>query len=167
MISITPYQLIAERDYIKQDFKLLNEKYHSKEREVKEINDDFSAKWEQAQNDKLEEIRQLKSVIDEQSGLLNSYERMVEKEKRDRDDEFSRIELTNRRLNDEMQDLYSKNSYLSNKLAECQDELMKIQDEIKNTFSYEEEKNSKMQDRINFLEHEIYQRDVRSIYFSQ
>lgn len=99
-------------------------------------------------------------MIDEQSGLINSYEKMLEKEKRERDDEVRRAELANRRLKDEVQDLNSKNSYLSSKLQECQDELSKIQDEIKNTFSYEEERNSKMQDRINHLEHEVFQRDV-------
>ncbi len=131
---------------------------------MKETSENFNIRWEQAQNEKMEEIKQLKAVIDEQSALINSYERMVEKEKRDRDDEVRRSELNNRRLKDEIQDLHSKNAYLSSKLQECQDELSKIQDEIKNTFAYEEEKNFKMQDRISHLEHEVYQQDVRDSF---
>ena len=153
-------QLNTEKAYIKEDFQFLSDKLTIKEKELQEAHERFNSKWEKAQQEKFEEIQQLKNLIDEQSNLISSYERMVEKEKRERGSEVRRVESSNKTLRQEIQELKANNSYLSNKLKECQEEFAKIQEEMKNTFVYEEEKSSQMQERISHLERLVADRDV-------
>lgn len=152
----------TEKTYIKEDFKFLSEKLIDKEKELDEMRESFNTRWDQSQREKFEEIQKLKHLIDEQSGLISSYERMVEKEKRENGEEIRRLELNNRQLKHEVQELTVNNEFLANKLKECQEEFAKIKEEMKSTFIYEEGKSSQMKERISYLESQLLDRDVSS-----
>lgn len=138
----------------------MQEKIQDKEREIKIITENYTTRLENLQRTKSEEVEKLQGIIDDQSNLINSYERMLEKEKLEAQEKINAVLEQNSDFKDEIFDLTTKNSYLNTKLQECQEELINIQNEIKNTFVSEEEKRVNLVDRLETLEKENTAKEV-------
>lgn len=138
----------------------MQEKIQDKEREIKIITENYTTRLENLQRTKSEEVEKLQGIIDDQSSLINSYERMLEKEKLEAQEKINAVLEQNSDFKDEIFDLTTKNSYLNTKLQECQEELINIQNEIKNTFVSEEEKRVNLVDRLETLEKENTAKEV-------
>lgn len=138
----------------------MQEKIQDKEREIKIITENYTTRLENLQRTKSEEVEKLQGIIDDQSSLINSYERMLEKEKLEAQEKINAVLEQNSDFKDEIFDLTTKNSYLNTKLQECQEELINIQNEIKNTFVSEEEKRVNLVDRLETLEKENAAKEV-------
>lgn len=145
---------------MKEDLRTMQEKIQDKEREIKIVNENYSTRWENLHRTKMEEISKLQGIIDDQSGLIASYEKMLENEKADAQDKVNSLLEQANVYKDEIFDLNTKNSYLNTKLQECQEELINIQNEIKNTFVNEEEKHHNFINNINALEQENSAKEV-------
>ena len=138
----------------------MNERLKTKDKELREENENHNAKLDELLRDKFEELKSLKSVIDEQSSIIKSYERVAQKEKTGQHEEIETLKQSNKRLQEENMELEKKCSTLNSRLTECQDELSRIQGEIKHTFSLEEDRNFKLQEKVTRLERELIDRDV-------
>ncbi len=145
---------------MKEDLKTLQEKIQDREREIKIINENYSTRLENLQRTKSEEVEKLQGIIDDQSSLIVSYERILEKEKLEAQEKINAVLEQNSDFKDEIFHLSTKNSYLNTKLQECQEELINIQGEIKNTFGSEEEKRVNLMERLAALERENAAKEV-------
>ena len=114
----------------------------------------------QSHHDKMDEIKNLKSVVDEQSALINSYERIVQKLKEEKEQENQEAESTNRRQKQEIQELNTKISSLKNKINEYQAEIAALQGKVKSNTSFDEQRNTKIHDKSKELERQLLEKDV-------
>ena len=139
-------KIVKDETYYAENAKILQEKLQDKEREVKIIHESYNKTIESVQKAKLEDTNKLQGIVNEQSELIISLERMM-KEK-----------------TDEISSLTTKNSSLSIKLKECQENLSAIQKEITETLSKEEEKRGNLIKKISELEIESKIKEVKEIF---
>lgn len=145
----------------------MNERLAAKDKELREGHESYNSKLDQLIRDKHEEIRSLKSVIDEQSALISSSERITQREKSAHQEEIENLKQTNKSLKEEISALQTTNSSLNQKLTECQNEFNRIQEELQNNFVLDSERTSKLQEKSTRLERELIDRDVTiSLIFS-
>lgn len=161
---------------MEEELKTAQEKLRDKEREIRIINENFNQRMESIQIAKIEDIKKIQGVVNEQAELIASYEKILESGKNSSDDKIMALTEQINRDKDEIFTLTAKNNYLNTKLEECQEELSHFQKEIKTILSTEEEKRRGLQDKINELEKEnrlkevgsqIYECENKRIFFER
>ena len=110
--------------------------------------------------EKTDEIKNLKGVIEEQGTLINSYERIVQKLKEEKEQESQEYEASIRRLKTEIQELNSKIATYKSKISEYQDEIVRLQGRLKHGASFEEDKNAKSVEKSSATERQLLEKDV-------
>ncbi|CAD8101689.1 unnamed protein product [Paramecium sonneborni] len=111
----------------------------NKEITIKQQKEEFNKQLEQQQSLHFEEIKKLQGIIDNQSGLISSYEKLNEIEKLDTQNSFYQQQMA---VEDQLMELKNKNVILTNKINEekqkydqlfeqHKDEVLKLQGVIK------------------------------------
>ncbi|CAD8199717.1 unnamed protein product [Paramecium pentaurelia] len=106
---------------------------------IKQQRDEFNKQLEKQQSLHYDEIKKLQGIIDNQSGLIQSYEKLNEIEKVDTQNSFYQQQMV---VEDQMMELKNRNIILTNKINEeklkydqlyeqHKDEVMKLQGVIK------------------------------------
>ncbi|CAK95125.1 unnamed protein product (macronuclear) [Paramecium tetraurelia] len=86
-----------------------------KEITIKQQRDEFNKQLEKHQSQHYEEIKKLQGIIDNQSGLIQSYEKLNEIEKLDTQNSFYQQQMA---IEDQMIELKNRNIILTNKINE-------------------------------------------------
>ncbi len=94
-----------ERDQLKQEIIKLEDKLEKAEFESRKLSGTYASNFDSLVNNKNDELTRLKEVVEEQSKLIASYEKMVEKEKSDGLSKTANLSEQVTRLKDDNSDL--------------------------------------------------------------
>ena len=79
----------------------------SKEKELKFQSEKFNEKWETTIKAKISDIENSQRIIDDQSHLISSYEKIIDKEKTEANEKIMSFQALNNQYKDENEELTS------------------------------------------------------------